>query len=154
MCRRAQEVDVRIVWNQIDFLALAQIFIASWKMHVFAIKISQEIVWFLQLQVFVDTSNIQKSELLNTIYARSLSFVGYCNVGHIVGYKIGILCGGGILTALNSHISPQSFFFVIAIAYGISAAYFSKCSSQLFKSEGDHEAKSKTGTGEGESLRW
>ena len=80
-------------------------------------------------------------------------FLGYCNVGHIVGYKIGILFGGGILTALNSHISPKNFFFVISIAYGISAAYCSKSSSQLFKSEGNHEAKSKTGSKEGEILR-
>ena len=68
------------------------------------------------------------------------SFPGYCNICHVVGYKIGILFAGGFLTALSHYISLPQFIYFQSLVYGLAAIYFAK-RSDLFHSNSGLKSK-------------
>ena len=51
---------------------------------------------------------------------------------HVVGYKFGILCGGGILTILSSFCNLNNFSFIVSVVYCVTALYFTIADSQIF----------------------
>nr|XP_011415524.2 major facilitator superfamily domain-containing protein 3 [Crassostrea gigas] len=54
------------------------------------------------------------------IHVLSESELGYGNIAQVVGYKLGSIFGGGVLTWLSDYMEWSSLLFSLAIAYVIS----------------------------------
>eukprot|EP00794_Sanderia_malayensis_P006273 gene6273-6994_t len=50
--------------------------------------------------------------------------LGYCNIGHVVGYKVGILSGGGLLLTFHRDIGLRNFTWGLSAIFGASALIF------------------------------
>ncbi|XP_011415524.3 major facilitator superfamily domain-containing protein 3 [Magallana gigas] len=54
------------------------------------------------------------------IHVLSKSELGYGNIAQVVGYKLGSIFGGGVLTWLSDYMEWSSLLFSLAVAYVIS----------------------------------
>lgn len=54
------------------------------------------------------------------IHVLSESELGYGNIAQVVGYKLGSIFGGGVLTWLSDYMEWSSLLFSLAVAYVIS----------------------------------